>query len=752
MDKKAKSAGKSYEDLIPQGDRDILAEAYERYEIGCEAMDENWSRAREAIKFRDLEQWDEAVKNARANDADGARPCLVLDKVNQYVRQVTNEQRQNRPAIKVRAVDDKGDPEVAEVFRGLVRSIEDLSRADVAYDTGMEHATDGGFGYWRVCTDYADDESFDQEIRIERIRNRFSVICDPTAQQPDGSDAKWWIVYYNMTLEDYKADYPDAKVTDFEPMAQRYPRWFEGKDKVTVCEYIRCEYELSEVTNGKKTRKVKKPKWKIFTLNGAEVLDTTEWASRYGPIVRVLGSELDLDGELLLSGMVRPAMDAMRQYNYSASAFVERVALEPRVPWIGAEGQFEGHEKEWSQANRRNFAYLEYNPILEGDLLVPPPQRNAMPSIPPGWQQLLANMEHDIQTSLGMYGSNLGQQTEAQSGRQELALQRKGDVSTYHFQDNHSLAIRQTGRIIVDLIPKIYDTERVVRILGEDGDEDHVKLKPGQGVPVNKIKGKNGKIQKMFDPTVGKYDVTVTVGPSYATKRMEGAEFMMNLLQKNPNFAGVFGDIAFKSLDVPYAEEVAERIRRTIPPNILADDDEDQFADLPEEAKQVIQQMQAQMQAKDQQIQQFAQGLEQRSKELSQQEKAVASQSSSAKDDVHRAQMEIARLQAVKDDISKAEEIFRERISKLKVEQENIVLTFEKKMLEVQASDSEDKLSEVKSLWGEMQAELVASNRDMAAALNEVGQRNASAYRVVSPLTGNEYMVEPIQAEQPDAG
>ena len=730
-------------------DRDIIAECYERYEIGCEAMEENWNRAREAIKFRDLEQWDDAVKNARMNDSDGERPCLVLDKINQYVRQVTNEQRQNRPSIRVRAVDDYGDPEVAEVFRGMVRSIEDLSRADVAYDTGMEHATDGGFGYWRICTDYADDETFDQEIRIERIRNRFSVICDPTAQQPDGSDAKWWIVFYDMELGDYKADYPDAEITDFEPMNQRFPRWFEGKDKVIVCEYIRCEYDIKEITKGEKKRKAKIPKWKIFTLNGAEIIGKTEWASRYAPIVRVLGAELDLDGELRLSGMVRPAMDAMRQYNYSASAFVERVALEPRVPWIGAEGQFEGHETEWSQANRRNFAYLEYVPILEGDVVVPPPARNPMPAIPPGWQQLLSNMEHDIQTSLGMYGSNLGQQTEAQSGRQELALQRKGDISTYHFQDNHSLAIRQTGRVIVDLIPKIYDTERVVRILGEDGEEDHVRLKPGQGVAVNKIKGKAGKIQKMYDPLVGKYDVTATAGPGYATKRMEGAEFMMGLLQKNPAFAGVFGDLAFKSLDIPYADEVAERIRRTIPPNILAgDDDEDQFADLPEEAKQIIQQMQMQMRQKDEEIQQFAQGLEQRSKELSQQEKTVQSQSASAKEDLHRAQMAIAELESDKQDMSRAEEIFRERVAKLRAEQRLVVMTFEKEMMQVQQSDSEDKLAEIKALWDEMQAELIASNQDMARALGEVGSADAQAYTVVSPLTGNAYTVEPINQDQ----
>src|SRR3990167_2624397 len=151
-----------------ENEESFLKTVRERYRLCIDADRENRERARMALSFRDLNQWDEKTRNERENDIEGARPCLVVDKLNQHVMQVVNDQRQNRVQIKVRPVDDKGDPEVAKIYDGILRHIQDRSRADVAYDTAFECAVDGGFGFWRILTEYCDPLSFEQDIRIKR--------------------------------------------------------------------------------------------------------------------------------------------------------------------------------------------------------------------------------------------------------------------------------------------------------------------------------------------------------------------------------------------------------------------------------------------------------------------------------------------------------------------------------------------------------------------------------------------------------
>ncbi len=585
------------DDKKPITKDEILEKARKRFKKGLEAEGDNREHALEMLRFRNLEQWDSEVKNAREKDPEGARPCLVVDKTNQYLRQVLNDERQNRPAIKVRPVDDRGDPEVAEVFQGIVRHIEDKSGADLAYDTAYEAAVDGGFGYWRIITEYCDESSFDQDIRIKRIRNRFQVVLDPDRQEPDGSDSSWGFIVEKMPRDEFKRLYPEADPLDYATDGKMFDDWIY-RDYVIVAEYFYCDYEYKTLKlwesgqttfndeppkvmypgdTVKKERKTEIPivRWKKITAK--DILEERDWAGKYIPIVEVVGNELDIEGRRITSGLLKAAVEPQKIHNYAASSFVENVALAPRAQWVAAEGQIEGYEELYRTANRRAISVLPYKPVVaEGSIPVPPPQRSQPAGISAGWQQTLQNTEHDIQASMGMYNASLGAPSNEKSGKAIMARQREGDTATFHYMDNLSRSIRFCGRILIDLIPKIYDTERVALILGEDGKTDNAKLDPNQQEPVREIEDESGSIKKIYNLNTGKYDVTVTVGPAYTTKRQEAVEWMTQLIQAAPDLMKVGGDIMFRNMDAPGADEWADRLKKLLPPQLQGDEDEAQ--------------------------------------------------------------------------------------------------------------------------------------------------------------------------------
>lgn len=612
----------------------FLTQARKRFKYCQDAETKNREKALEAIKFRNLEQWPTELKNSRESDPEGARPCLVVDKINQYINQVKNDQRQNRPAVKVRPVDDSGDKEVADIFQGIIRHVEDTSKADLAYDNAFENAVDGGFGYFRILTEYCDDDTFDQDIRIKRIRNRFSVYLDPDHQEPDGSDAKFGFITEEITRDEFKDQFPGKEPLDWDTDGKKseYNGWC-SQEKVRIAEYFYYENvkkKLILLDNGKtvfeddlqtvldeaaltgrpqpnvvKEREttVRKVHW--CKIDGKEKLEEKPWAGKWIPIIEVVGNELDIEGERHLSGLVRGAMDPMRIHNYAASSFVENVALAPKAPFVAAAGQIENYEGEWKGSNRRNLAVLRYDPLSVDGLAVPPPIRQTMPGISPGWQQVMANTEHDIQASMGMYNASLGEESNEKSGRAIMARQREGDVATFHYIDNLSRSIRHCGRILVDLIPKIYDTQRVARILGEDGTPTAVQLDPEQQEPVKQVGAK-----KIYNLTVGKYDVSVSVGPSYTTKRQEAAESMVELVRAQPELLNLVGDLMIRNMDWPGAEQIADRLKTLLPPEIRAAEDKDNqdpktaaihaqyeqaIAQIKEEAAMFIQDLQAKL-------------------------------------------------------------------------------------------------------------------------------------------------------------
>jgi hypothetical protein len=534
---------------------------------------------------------------------------------------VQNDQRQNRPAPKIRPVDDHADPETAEILQGVLRNIMDNSSADIAIDTAFESATEIGFGYFRVITDYEDPLSFDQEIIVKRIRNQFTVYLDPYAQEPDGSDAKWGFVVEELTKEEFEQSYPKADPVDWETASQGDTGWVSD-DSIRVAEYFYIEnedVEIVKLSNGAivkadqleefrdlvpenvtviDTRTSTVPKVKWCKLTAAEILEENEWAGKYIPIIPVYGEEVELDGEIIRSGMVRPAMDAQRAYNFAASAFIERVALSPKAPFIAAAGQIENYENEWADANTSNIPVLRYDPVTIDGVLAPAPQRQMAADVPQGWLGVMQTSEHDIQASLGMYNTSVGEQGNEISGRAILSKQKKSDAANAHYAQNLGRSIRHLGRIIVDLIPKIYDTKRVLRILGEDGEPQSVQFNPYQEESVRSMTDHEGReVGKIYNPSIGKYDVAITVGASYATKRQEAAEAMLSITSAYPQLMSIAGDLLVKNMDWPEADQLSDRLRRTIPAELL-DDDENaippQVQAVMKQSADMIEQLQAQ--------------------------------------------------------------------------------------------------------------------------------------------------------------
>lgn len=605
-----KSDNKEIKPSSANADEKLLTEARERFALALEAESDNRNEGLDDRRFKAGEQWPAQIKKQRE---DESRPCLTINKLPQFIKQVTNDERQNRPAIKVLPVDSGADPETAKILSGLIRHIEINSDADVAYDTAAEDAVTSGWGYFRVITEYADDLSFDQDIKIRRIRNPFTVYLDPAHQYPDGSDAKWGFISEELDKEEYKAQYPDADEKDWEAAGDGDGGrlWYSDK-KIRIAEYFRIvteEKQIALLADGRtiardeleqlspealsalqvvKTRKaeVKKVQW--YKLIGNKVLDKREWPGKWIPIIKVTGDEQDIDGKLLLSGMIRNAKDPSRMYNYWRTAATELVALAPKAPFVGAEGQFEGHEHKWAAANVKSFPYLEYKPKSLNGQPIPPPQRQPFAGTPVGVIQEAMTAADDIKAVTGIYDASLGARSNETSGRAIIARQREGDTSTFNYIDNLTRAIRHCGRILVDLIPKIYDAKRIVRILGEDGSEKQVQIVPG-----SKEWPDYEALDNIYDISVGKYDVTVTVGPSYTTKRLEAADSMMQFVQAIPNAAPAVMDLVAKNMDWPGADDIAERLKKMLPPGLDEEADAEKEPAQPNPAEQMaLQKMQ----------------------------------------------------------------------------------------------------------------------------------------------------------------
>jgi hypothetical protein len=593
-----------------KSESDILALARSRLDLAVSALSESREDETDDLRFYagspdNQWQWPAdvlATRGAVQGQTINARPCLTINKLPQHVRQVTNDMRQNRPGARVIPVDDKADVAVADIFNGMIRHIEYISDADVAYDTACENQVSYGEGYIRLLTEYCDDNSFDQDIKIGRVRNSFSVYMDPLIQDPTGADAKYCFVTEDVTRLEYERMYPNSTpISTLQSLGvgdQSISNWL-NEDTIRVADYYYIDYDKAtlnlypgnmtafagtpedremKAVYGKplRSRESDRPKVRYCKINGYEILEEREWAGKYIPVIRIVGNEFEVDGRLYVSGLVRNAKDAQRMYNYWVSQEAEMLALAPKAPFIGYGGQFEGYEEKWKTANTNNWPYLEVNPdVTDGQgAALPLPQRAQPPMASSGLLQAKAGASEDIKSTTGQYNASLGMGSNERSGKAILARQREGDVGTYHYGDNLSRGVRHVARQLVDLIPKIYDTQRIARIIGEDGETKMVKINPEQAEPVNQIVNEEGiVIEKIYNPGVGKYDVVAITGPGYATKRQEALEAMAQLLQGNPQLWQVAGDLFVKNMDWPGAQEMSKRFAKTIDPKIMADDD-----------------------------------------------------------------------------------------------------------------------------------------------------------------------------------
>ena len=627
-----------------KSETDILATARARLNNALSALGESREDELDDLRFYagspdNHWQWPAdvlATRGAVQGQTINARPCLTINKLPQHVRQVTNDQRQNRPSGKVIPADDKADVEVAEVFNGIIRHIEYISDADVAYDTACENQVAFGEGYIRLLTEYCDDNTFDQDIKIGRVRNSFSVYMDPLIQDPCGADAQWCFITEDVTKEEYERLYPDASPANtLQSLGvgdQSVSQWIND-NTIRIAEYFYIEHESATLNlyPGNQTafdgtpedrqlramfgkplrnRRADRKKVKWCKINGYEILEEREWAGKHIPVVRVVGNEFEVEGRLYVSGLVRNAKDAQRMYNYWVSQEAEMLALAPKAPFIGYGGQFEGYETQWKTANTQNWPYLEVNPdVTDGQgSILPLPQRAQPPMASSGLLQAKAGASEDIKASTGQYDASLGMASNERSGKAILARQREGDTGTYHYVDNLARAVRHVTRQLVDLIPKIYDTQRIARIIGEDGEADMAKINPMQEEPVKKIVDQEGiVIEKIYNPSVGKYDVVVTTGPGYATKRQEALEAMAQLLQGNPELWKVAGDLFVKNMDWPGAQEMAKRFAKTIDPQIMNDAEDNPALAA---AQQQMQAMAQEMEQMHQMIQNAAKSIE----------------------------------------------------------------------------------------------------------------------------------------------
>jgi len=583
-------------------DKDLLETIRKRFDITMESTAQNRQEMLDDIRFARLaDQWPEAAKYDRSRPGK-ERPMLTVNRLLQFRDRVVNEIRQNTPSMRIRPVNDGADEETAEVLMGIIRHIQDNSNASIAYDTAVEWQVDTGLGYFRVRNDWADDDSFDQEIFIDRIVDPMKVYMDPHTKQPDGSDAEYCIIAEEIPKDDFKRLYPDVDETNWEAAGNGDMQGWYTKDSIRIAEYYYIEHEMQEIQDPETGRvrmaDMRKCMW--CKVTGQTVLERSELPTKWIPIIPVLGHEVWVQGRRYLSGLVRNAKDAQRLYNYYLSANAENVALAPKAPFIGVAGQFESDPR-WGRANQESLAYLEYDPVNIAGTPAPPPQRSQPPQASSAIMQAVQLAENDIMQSMGIYQPSLGGESNETSGRALLLRQKQSETGNFHYQDNLNRSIRHLGRICLEMIPKIYDRARVVRILGEDGVPQQVNIDPS--LPQASAYTDNPAIDSIYNPSVGKYDVVCDSGPSYATRRDEAANMMLALTQANPNLFNMIGDLMLKNMDWPGAEEISKRLQAMLPPNLQPSADGTKVDPQVLQAQQMMEQMASQMEHMSQELQ-----------------------------------------------------------------------------------------------------------------------------------------------------
>jgi hypothetical protein len=589
---------------------DIVQEAQERLEAAWIQDRENREDGFMDLKFLAGDQWPNEIRLQR--EAQN-RPCLTINRLPQFVNQVANSVRQNPPAIKAIPAGGEATAELAEIYSGLLRQIQYRSNATHVFANAVYYAVACGIGHFRVVTDYADEDGFDQEILIKRIQHPLSVFWAPGAVEPDRSDAEYCLVSEMIGRKEFQKRFPGAAMTDFvapSDLNAESGLFWANRDAVRVCEYWvkrPIERTIARLAGGAtvditdvnprdviagldpaiqgsgigvdgrvkpgldKTlasqivaeRKVKSHKIEHYLLSGEEVLEgPSQWAGRYIPIFPVIGSETSLETKVIRSGLIRFSRDPQQLYNFWRSAAAEAIALAPRAPFVATPAMIAKFKGQWDTQNTVSRPYLLYEPDPE----VPGgrPMREPPPDLPSALVNESAMASDEMKATTGIYDAALGARSNEISGVAIRARESQGGISALHYQDNLMATLNHLGKVLIDLIPKIYDSERTLRIMRED--EAHLPVRIN--VPVM---GVNGKPMLLNDLSQGAYDVRVKIGPSYATRRAEAADSMLQFIQAVPQAAGVAGDLVARNMDWPGADEIADRLKRMLPPQITGE-------------------------------------------------------------------------------------------------------------------------------------------------------------------------------------
>lgn len=588
-----------------------IQEAIEFLKLANEADTMNRQEALEDLKFGGGDQWPVELQNSRNLES---RPVITVNKVDNYCRQVCNQQRQQRPRIKVHAMNTHDDMVDAQTIQGIMRHIENNSNADHAYDNAFEYAVRMGWGYFRVRTDYVSEDSFEQEIYIDSIDNPFTVYFDPNSVAPDGSDADRCLITTMMPKKEFKKLYPEASVDGGTSFTQRgtgdsQSEWITKED-IRLAEYfytVREKATLYQLSDGSSTfaddkdmfarlaaagivvvdqRPSYKKTIKYCKLTAIDIIEEGTWAGKYIPIIPVYGRHIVIGDKRKKFGMIRYAKDPQRMYNFWQTSITEGVALAPKAKWLMAEGQDEGHENDWANANIKSFPLLRYKQTDIEGRPAPVPQRLQPEPPQAGIMAAAAGVDDDIKSIMGVFDpAQLGQGNI--SGKALNGQQQQVDLTNYDYYDNLTRSISHCGTVILDLLPKIYDTERVMRIIGDDGKPELLTVNQRDSA---------GRV--LNDMTVGQYDVVMDTGPGYNSKRQEAVDSMLPILAADPSLMQTCGDLVFRNMDWPGADVIADRLAAANP---LAQIDE--HSDIPPQVQMQLAQGKKQVEELQQQLQ-----------------------------------------------------------------------------------------------------------------------------------------------------
>lgn len=619
----------------PERDK-LVSQGRALYDKAAAADSDNRTKAEADLRFafEDDGQWQADVKTSRAG-----RPCFSYNRIEPVIDQMVGDQRQSRPQIKLRAVKDTG-KKLVDVYSGLIRNIEALSDAESVYDQQYMYAAAIGSGNWRVINEYCDNDSFDQDLFIRSIPNPFAVVWDPRAAHPTKKDANYCFVTSKMARADFERQYPRAEASDFDDLSGS--DWIDD-DSVRVAEWyqkVPKTTRLLEMSDGRvvreeevkpildelaaagitvqKSRPIKGHVIRWVKMSGAHVLEEPiEYNWQFIPVIHVAGKSVNIVGKELRKGIVRNAKDPQRSYNYTRSVLAEEILQSPKVDYLLTPAQIKGYQPLWDSANSTKRVWLPYNndPSAPGK-----PQREPGKPVPIELISLSQQDADDIKATTGYFDPSLGAKGSETSGKAIIARQQEGDVGSYVYMDNLGKAIRQTGEVLLDMIPDIYDTERQVRILGQDGKEEFVSI--NQDVADEDT----GEIINVTDRAKAKFEVKVTIGPSYTTLRQEASERLLQVGQAWPVLFQLAPDLVLKGLDIPESAELEARLRKYLLATGAIEPNEEEQAKMQPQQPDPVQQLQVQR------LQ-----IENEGKSLDNQEKAL-------KDD--KLQTEILTLQA----------------------------------------------------------------------------------------------------------